>query len=66
MLKKIIPAVLQERVNGVRVWLEEQIRALKIPPDSVEAYVRQVQAIEYIDDNFQKYKDIVDLENRKY
>lgn len=62
----MIPTVLQERVAGVKDWLEDQIRVIKIPPNSVDSYVKQIQAIEYIDDNFQHYKDIIDLENRKY
>ena len=51
-LRKIIPAVLQERVSYVREWLEKHIKTIKVPPESVDAYVKQVQAIEYIDDNF--------------
>jgi Asp-tRNA(Asn)/Glu-tRNA(Gln) amidotransferase C subunit len=57
---------LKERVDKVSEWIEEQIKLIKSPPEDVDGYVKQVQAIEFIDDNFMDQKDILDIENQKY
>jgi hypothetical protein len=34
------------------MWLESNIKKIKAAPDNVDEYVKQIQAIEYIDETF--------------
>lgn len=60
-LKQILPKMVKERIEKIRVWMEEHIRLLKTFPTNVDEFVNQIQSLEYIEDNYQEVKDEVEL-----
>ena len=60
-LGKEIPLIIRRRLNNKKQWLNEQIKSISSPAIEVDEYVRQVQALEFIDNNFQRVKDDIDL-----
>lgn len=60
-LKGLLPATVKSRIQAQQRWLQEQINAISKNPQGVSAYVRQVQCMEHIDQNFQQVKDTISL-----
>lgn len=63
-LKEILPKMVKGRIEGIRRWMDEQIRLLKTFPTNVDEYVNQIQSLEYIEDNYQSVKDQVELNDQ--
>ena len=60
-IKKELPAVIRLRLNQEKQWLSDQIESISSPAIEVDEYVRQVQALDYIENEFQNVKDRIDL-----
>jgi hypothetical protein len=60
-LKRELPLVIRRRLNSKKQWLYERIHSISSPAIEVDEYVRQVQALDFIDNNFQRVKDDIDL-----
>ena len=60
-LKGLLPTTVKSRIQAQQRWLQEQINAISKNPQGVSAYVRQVQCMEHIDQNFQHVKDTISL-----
>ena len=56
-----MPLNIKRRIIDKKKWLLERIRSIESPVISVDQFVKQVQALEFIDRNFQKVKDEIDL-----
>ena len=57
----MLPKEIKNRLNKQKEWLNERIESISSRAIEVEEYVKQVQALEFIDRNFQKVKDDIDL-----
>lgn len=51
-LKELLPRILKERIENKKDWLKKYIAIIKQPPGTVEAYVHQIQNLDYIDAHF--------------
>ena len=60
-IKKELPLVIRRRLNNKKEWLNDRIHSISSPAIEVDDYVKQVQALDFIDNNFQKVKDEIDL-----
>lgn len=60
-LRKELPLIIRRRLHSKKEWLIARIESISSPAIEVDEYVRQVQALEFIDRNFQKVKDEIDL-----
>lgn len=60
-LSRMLPKEIKSRLNTKKEWLLERIESISSRAIEVEEYVKQVQALEFIDHNFQKVKDDIDL-----
>ena len=60
-LKILMPSILQKRISECTEWLNNQITSLKAPTLTVDAYVKQIQTLDYIDLAYQEVKDKVEL-----
>ena len=60
-IEQIIPAVLRERTDAAKKWLQEATRNLQKPVVNVEDFVEQNNHLVYVNDNFQRVRDNVDL-----
>jgi len=56
-----MPSILQKRISECTEWLNNQITSLKAPTLTVDAYVKQIQTLDYIDLAYQEVKDKVEL-----
>ena len=60
-IKKELPLVIRRRLIKKKEWLNDRIASISSPAIEVDEYIRQVQALDFIDQNFQKVKDDIDL-----
>lgn len=65
-IEKYIPSVIKERNDAAKKWLEQGIRDLDRQVSNVEEYVEQLDHYNYIDENFQIYRDRVDIFGQTY
>ena len=63
-LKELLPAIIRQRIEAKKVWLTEQIRTIKKPPQKVHQYVTQIKALDYIDNNYSDVKEYIELNSR--
>jgi len=56
-LKSKLPGLLKTRCQEIKEWLSQQIVALKQNNNSIDDFVKQKKNYEYVEKNFQKYKD---------
>jgi len=59
-LKQIFPLMLRTRIDSIKLWLNNQIKAISKQPINVQSYVKQVQALEYIEKHYQGVKDRIE------
>lgn len=60
-LKKEFPLIIRRRLASKKEWIQDRIKSISSPAIEVDEYVRQVQALLFIDNNFQNVKDEIDL-----
>ena len=65
-LKDLLPAIIRQRIEAKKVWLTEQIRTIKKPPQKVHQYVTQIKALDYIDNNYSDVKEYIELNSTVY
>jgi hypothetical protein len=63
-LKELLPVIIRQRIEAKKVWLNEQIRTIKKPPQKVHQYVAQIKALDYIDANYSDVKEYIELNSR--
>lgn len=56
-IKTLLPPVIKQRTEESIDWLSKQIESISGKINSVNDFVKQAQALEYIDNHFQTYKD---------
>ena len=52
ILRRQLPMIVKSRIKQQQAWLEEKISAIKNDPKGVSGYVKQIQTMENIDQNF--------------
>lgn len=60
-LRKELPLAIKRRILSKKQWLNERIDSITSTVIDVDQFVKQVQALEFIDKHFQKVKDEIDL-----
>ena len=60
-IKKQLPLNIKRRIIDKKKWLLERIKSIESPAIGVDQFVKQVQALEFIDRHFQDVKDEIDL-----
>ena len=57
----MIPKVIRERTDEAKKWLRKNITNLSKPVTNVEEFVEQSGHLVYANENFQNFRDRVDL-----
>jgi len=57
----MIPKVIRERTDEAKKWLRKNISNLSKPVTNVEEFVEQSGHLVYANENFQNFRDRVDL-----
>ena len=60
-LRKELPLAIKRRILSKKQWLNDRIDSITSTVIDVDQFVKQVQALEFIDKHFQKVKDEIDL-----
>lgn len=60
-LRKELPLAIKRRILNKKQWLNDRIDSITSTVIDVDQFVKQVQALEFIDKHFQKVKDEIDL-----
>jgi dynein heavy chain len=60
-IKKDFPFIIKERIRAKKDWLLARIDSITSTVIDVDQFVKQVQALEFIDKHFQDVKDEIDL-----
>ena len=56
-LRLILRKAVKSRVADCTTWMETHRRELRIVPENVDQFVKQIQCLEYVEDNFQSIKE---------
>ena len=62
----MIPKVIRERTDEAKKWLRKNISNLSKPVTNVEEFVEQSGHLVYANENFQNFRDRVDLNGQIY
>jgi len=65
-LRQILPRTVKERVAECTAWMNTQRLELKVAPENVDEFVKQIQSLEYVEDNFQTVKEKLELADRVF
>lgn len=65
-LEELIPKIIRQRTDESKKWLQKSIRDLQKAVATVEDFVEQNNNMNYTNENFQNYRDKVDLYGQFY
>lgn len=65
-LRSILPRMLKNRMKECQTWLRTETLKISQSPENVDDFVNQLQAVDFIEDNFSYVKDLLELSNHHF
>lgn len=62
----MVPKIIRQRTDESKRWLQQAVRNLQKTVATVEDFVEQNNSLNYVNENFQQYRDKVDLYGQFY
>ena len=60
-IEDLVPKVIRQRTDESKRWLQQSVRNLQKTVATVEDFVEQNNSLNFVNENFQQFRDKVDL-----